>query len=212
MQPALTATVHNLPEASRSVRPYPSLSAARSRSRIGCSEDCRLLIVGVQPVFEAIKWAGFSDLAFMAFQAVWSAEPGGTSHSTPRRLGPLALFYWAVPDPFRQHPPTTASAPAAPSSSPIAHTSQPGRWPGHDLAIAEGFNLVWKRALVATPDTRLLPTVHLLGGAPGVRVAHPPRDDNQPDHPREGERPGHQNQSGMRSRKPSEPTTHPCTR
>jgi hypothetical protein len=63
-------------EASRSLRPYLSLSAVHSPSRIGCSEDCWLLLVGVQPVFEAIKWAGFADLAFMAFQALRSAQPG----------------------------------------------------------------------------------------------------------------------------------------
>ena len=54
----------------------PSLSAVHSPSRIGCSEDCRLLIVGVQPLFEAIKWAGFAYLAFMALQALRSAAAG----------------------------------------------------------------------------------------------------------------------------------------
>jgi hypothetical protein len=63
-------------EASRSLRPYLTFAAVHSPSRIGCSEDCRLLIVGVQPLFEAIKWAGFAYLAFMAIQALRSAAAG----------------------------------------------------------------------------------------------------------------------------------------
>jgi aryl-alcohol dehydrogenase-like predicted oxidoreductase len=38
-------------------------------------------VVGVQPLFEAIKWAGIAYLAFLAIEALSSAQPGGTSRA-----------------------------------------------------------------------------------------------------------------------------------